>query len=115
MKYAIIGSRDYKNYEQFKATLDANYKDITEIISGGARGADSMAERYAKEHGIPTQVLVPDWEQYGKAAGHIRNTDIISAADVVVAYWDGISKGTKDSLRKAQAAGKPFFIHLTKS
>ena len=112
MTYAIIGSRDYTNYEQFKATLET-YNDITGIVSGGARGPDGMAERYAKEKSIPCTVFPADWVGLGRGAGFIRNTTIIQSADAIIAFWDGVSRGTKDSLIKARDAGKPFTIHLT--
>ena len=112
MTYAVIGSRDYRNYEQFRATLDG-YTDITRIVSGGARGPDGMAERYARDKGIPCDVFAADWANLGKAAGIIRNTDIINAAEAVIAFWDGKSTGTKDSLKKAIKQNKPVNVHLT--
>ena len=84
--------------------------EISLIISGGADGADSLAERYAKEQSIPTKIFLPDWKKYCKSAGMIRNTDIINEADVVVAFWDKSSNGTKDSIDKANKLGKKLIL-----
>lgn len=108
MKVAVIGSRTLKDYEKVKKDLSG--LPITELISGGAIGADSLGERYANEKGIPTKIFLPDWKKHGKAAGFIRNTDIIENADMVVAFWDGQSKGTKDSITKANNLGKKVLI-----
>jgi hypothetical protein len=112
MTYAIIGSRDFNAYATFKATMDL-YVDITHIISGGARGPDSLAERYANEKKIPFTCYPADWTTHGKSAGYKRNVDIVGNADVVVAFWDGVSKGTRHSLTLADNSNKPYFIHLT--
>jgi len=108
MKVAVIGSRTFDNYEEVKRTLSAI--DITILVSGGAKGADTLGEQYAKENNIPTKIFLPDWEKHGKAAGFIRNTDIINEAELVVAFWDQNSSGTKDSIEKADKAGKKILI-----
>lgn len=108
MKVAVIGSRTFTNYEEMKRILSSI--KITEIISGGASGADKLSEQYAKEKDIPTRIFIPDWNKNGKAAGFMRNTDIINEADFVVAFWDKSSKGTKDSIDKANKLGKKVLI-----
>ena len=77
---------------------------------GGADGADSLGERYANENNIETLIFLPDWKKHGKMAGFIRNTDIIENAELVVAFWDKTSKGTKDSIDKATKLGKKVLI-----
>ena len=104
MKIAVIGSRNFNDYELVKTTLST--LNITLLVSGGAKGADSLGERYATENNIETLIFKPDWEKHGKAAGMIRNTDIINNADTVIAFWDGESKGTKDSITKAEKKNK---------
>lgn len=101
---AVVGSRTFTNY-QMMITVLLN-KGIKKIVSGGARGADKLAERFANEHGIPIEIIKPDWKKNGKAAGLIRNKDIVNKADVVFAFWDGQSKGTKHSIDLARKAGK---------
>ena len=80
------------------------------IVSGGAFGADKLAERYAKEKEIETLIFLPDWKKYGKTAGFVRNTHIINNADLVVAFWDEQSKGCEDSLKKAEKLNKKVLI-----
>ena len=104
MKVAVIGSRTFDKYESVYNILSK--LKITEIISGGAKGADSLAERYAKENNIPTKIFLPDWETYGKKAGFLRNTQIIEECEMVVAFWDGTSKGCADSIEKAKKTNK---------
>jgi hypothetical protein len=84
------------------------------LVSGGAKGADTLGERYAKEHNIETKIFLPDWEKYGKKAGFLRNTDIINEAELIIAFWDGQSKGTKDSIDKAFKSEKKLLI-ITKT
>jgi len=97
MKVAIIGSRSFDDYELVLETLK-QYTDITEIVSGGAKGADALAERYANEYAIPIKLFLPDWKKFGRAAGVVRNKDIIAYCDMAIAFWDGASKGTKSSI-----------------
>ena len=112
-KIAIIGSRSFNDYDFLKNKL----KELTitgsdMVVSGGARGADSLAERYAKENGLKTIVHLPNWDEYGKSAGFIRNKLIIDDADIVVAFWDGKSRGTKHSIDLAEKNNKSTFIFL---
>jgi predicted Rossmann-fold nucleotide-binding protein len=109
MKIAVIGSREATaeaHYQQLARALDelATTEPITLIISGGAVGADSLAERYARERGIPTQIFRPNYEVHGRrAAPLIRNKLIIQNAEVCVALWNGVSRGTAHTLRLARA------------
>ena len=108
MKVAVIGSRGFDDYDLMVKTLDKI--KITLIVSGHAVGADKLGERYAIEKGIETKIFLPDWKNLGKAAGMIRNTDIINEAELVVAFWDGTSKGSADSIEKANKLNKPVII-----
>lgn len=110
MKIAVIGSRTAttKHYEELTARLEA--LGATEIISGGANGADTLAERYALETGTKLTTHLPDWNKHGKAAGPMRNHLIIDEAEQVLALWDGKSTGTADSLKKAKAQKKK--VHM---
>lgn len=109
-RIAIVGSRTFADYERVCEVMKA-YPSPALIVSGGAQGADRLAERWAKEHNTPTRILKPDWAGMGKAAGFLRNTDIVAAADVVIAFWDGKSNGTRDTITKAQKANKTVIIH----
>ena len=79
------------------------------VISGGAKGADSLAADWAREHGQALQVYPADWATYGRSAGPIRNREIVEHADRLIAFWDGISPGTRSVVRLAARKG----IHLT--
>jgi hypothetical protein len=109
MKVAIVGSRGYPNLKAVKEYVE-NLPPDTTVVSGGARDVDTVAAQTAVAKGFPTQIFKPDWQKYGKAAGYIRNVDIVAAADRVVAFWDGISKGTKHSIDLAVKTGKPLEI-----
>lgn len=111
MKYGIVGSRKFNDYEKLKAVLDS-YEDITEIVSGGAKGADGLAKKYAEEKNIPLTEYRPDYKKFGKAAPLKRNTTIIEESDKVIAFWNGKSKGTKDSISKAEERNVPVSVKL---
>src|SRR5258708_3563686 len=106
MKLAIVGSRNFNNYELLKGYIVDNYNNIDLIISGGAMGADSLAERFARENNIETRITKPDWKLYGKRAGAIRNLEIVKASDEVLAFWDGSSKGTEITINMANKNNK---------
>lgn len=108
MKVAVIGSRTFNDYELVKETLSTF--TISLLVSGGAKGADSLGERYANENNIETLIFKPDWKKHGPAAGPLRNTDIVNNADTIIAFWDCESRGTKDSITKAEKLGKEVII-----
>jgi hypothetical protein len=101
----VVGSRTFNDYELCKKTLDKIVKKLLNkheqiiIVSGGANGADSLAKKYAKEHKIKIIEFLPNWDKHGKAAGFIRNKDIIEKSDILVAFWDGKSAGTLSSIK----------------
>lgn len=108
MKVGVIGSRGFTDYELVKKTLSK--MNITLLVSGGAKGADKLGEQYADENNIEKKIFLPDWEKHGKGAGMIRNTDIVDESEVIVAFWDGSSKGTLDSINKAKKLDKKLII-----
>ena len=116
IRLAIVGSRDYNNYDSFKIIVDKYISEIgkpIEIVSGGAKGVDSLAERYAQENNIPMRVFQADWQQYGKSAGPRRNTEIIENSTCVLALPAVNSVGTFDSITKAQILKKPLkIVHI---
>lgn len=107
MKVAIVGSRtvsvDISEYLP---------EGITEIISGGAKGIDKLAEAYADEHKIPKTIITPDYVRYGRAAPLKRNEIIVDSSDMIVAIWDGKSRGTKYSIDYACKMGKAITIYI---
>lgn len=105
----VVGSRDFCNYEVLKQKLDSllQNKEKVIIVSGGARGADTLAKQYAVEKGYRYKEFPANWELYGKKAGFIRNEEmhkyIAKAKDRgCVAFWDGKSKGTKQNFSLAK-------------
>jgi len=116
-RLAIVGSRDFKDYTTFEkyvndTLIEWNLQrdEITYIVSGGAKGTDTLAEKYASNNNIHMTIYKPDWKQYGKAAGIMRNTDIIQDSDYVIAFPSKSGKGTQDSIRKATASFKKLKV-----
>lgn len=85
-RIAVVGSRKFKNYAQIERELSDIVKYDDELVSGGAIGVDSMAQRYAKEHGYAIHIYYPRWEN-GHSAGFIRNKRIVENSDIVVAFY----------------------------
>ena len=112
MKTIVAGSRDYQDYNHVKQQLDYFRKThvVTEIVSGGARGVDTLGERYGLEYEIAIKVFNADWNKHGRAAGPIRNAQMGDYADQLVAVWDGKSKGTKNMIDYMNKLKKPVFI-----
>jgi hypothetical protein len=81
--------------------------DMSGIISGGAKGPDTDAETFAKSNDIPLQVFLPDWEQHGKAAGPIRNAKMAAEGDILLAIWDGGSRGTQNTIHLFEMKLRP--------
>ena len=109
MKVAIIGSRNLQVQDLGMYMPEG----VTEIVSGGARGIDRCAARYAHTHGLKLTEFLPDYEAYGRGAPLKRNLQIIDYADMVLAFWDGKSTGTVYTIRKCRAAGKPVKIFVS--
>jgi hypothetical protein len=110
MKIAIIGSRTFNDYELLKKTLEPYKSKITTVVSGAAKGADSLGEKWALKNNIQTFIFPADWEKFGKRAGYIRNEDIIINCDCCIAFWDGLSKGTSHSISLCEKYNKPYKI-----
>ncbi len=119
MKLAIVGSRSYTNYDlvETKMVEYLKEKDIEitelEIVSGGAKGVDKIAEYFAEKHSLPIKIFHADWDLYGKAAGMVRNKDIVNESEMVFIFWDGKSPGTKNTLglcKKHKKNYKIFYV-----
>jgi hypothetical protein len=112
MKLAIVGTKTFTDYDFFERTIEETYDidTISEIISGGATGVDTLAEIFAKKFQIRFTVYKPDWAQYGKQAGYIINKLIVEDAHECIAFWDNVSKGTKLSIDIANKENKPCKI-----
>lgn len=122
MKIAVVGSREFK-YPSFISDKMINLFGGTynlTFISGGALGVDSIAEKCVDDfnetfHANITKVIYkPNWEKYGKKAGFLRNQQIVDEAEKLIAFWDGESKGTKNSIDLAIKKGIPVDIYIRK-
>ena len=106
MKLAIIGSRSL-NIENLGDYLP---NDISEIVSGGAKGIDSQAAEYARQNGLTLTEFLPDYARYGRGAPLKRNEQIAEYADAALAFWDGKSKGTKYTISLFKKLGKRVIV-----
>lgn len=98
MKLLIAGGRTFNSYTHMCDVIKSFNLDITEIVDGGANGTDKLAELYAFEHDIKNTTMLAEWDTKGKSAGYIRNkqmADYLNEEDMVLCFWNGISKGTK--------------------
>ena len=113
MKVAVIGSRELRVDNLGKYLPE----EVTEIVSGGARGIDTSAREYALKNNIKLKEFLPEYEKYGRAAPLKRNMQIIDYADMVLAFWDGKSRGTKFVIDNCKRIGKRvrIFIKVTKA
>ena len=117
LRIIIAGSRDFNDYELLKKsaieiiTKKTMLPDLTRIISGGARGADTLGERFANEMGLEITRFIPDWDDMGKRAGYVRNAEMAKFAvednndGMLIAFWDGQSRGTKHMIDLAKRYG----------
>ena len=117
LRVIIAGSRDFNDYELLKKsaieiiTKKTMLPDLTRIVSGGARGADTLGERFANEMGLEISRFIPDWDGLGKRAGYVRNAEMAKFAvendndGMLIAFWDGQSRGTKHMIDLAKRYG----------
>ena len=114
VKIAIVGSRTFNDYSVLQGFIrnkcNEHFLTPVAVVSGGAKGADALGARYANDYQLPLILHKPDWKRYGKAAGFIRNKDIIKDCDVCFAFWDGQSRGTADDINICKQMGKPCYI-----
>ena len=118
-KIVIAGGRDFTDYDYLAESMvhvlnaapHSTYADDCIVISGGAKGADQLGEWFCHEHLYKEPILYKaDWEKHGKMAGPMRNTEMAKAADYVVCFWDGKSRGTRDMISKAIRFNKPLWV-----
>ena len=106
MKVAIVGSRGLE-IEDFTPYLPP---DVTEIVSGGAKGIDQCAAAYAHDHGLKLTEYKPDYRRFGRGAPLKRNLEIVDYADFVLIVWDGASRGSRYVIQACETIGKPHRI-----
>jgi len=116
MKVIIAGSREFNNYELMKKHTDNfnRYHQITEVVSGTARGADQLGERWATEHNVPITKMPADWNTFGKSAGYKRNEQMANYADALIAFDLG-TRGTMHMINLAKEKKLKCYIVRIKS
>ena len=112
MKLVVAGSRDFNDKKLLFEKIDLLRErfDITEIISGTAKGADSLGAEYGSENEIPVIEFPANWNKYGKGAGHIRNKQMADYCDLGIIFWDGASLGTKNMIITMKNLNKKCYI-----
>ena len=114
MRIIVAGGRDFNSYEmlekELKSIIDTNKDENIEIVSGCARGADTLGIKFAKENNIPIKFFPALWDQYDKSAGMIRNKQMAEYGDFLLAFWDGKSHGTRFVIEQAQKQGKKIRV-----
>lgn len=114
MKVAIVGSRSITDYDLVELAVVRSGFLISSVISGGAKGVDSLARQYAWIHGLPFTEFPANWDKYGKVAGRIRNSQMADVAQAIIAIWDGESRGTAHTLECAIQRKLPTYVYNTK-
>lgn len=119
LKVIIAGSRsfdDYDTLEEVCKEILAEYWDHRNIviISGGAAGADYQGEVFAYQNQLSLSTFKAQWKQYGKVAGHLRNEVMAKEADMLIAFWDGASKGTENMIKLARKHNLEYYVHMIK-
>ena len=114
-KIIIAGGRDFMDYNLLKEKANKILQEtkVTHkivIISGCARGADTLGLRYASENAFDVEEYPADWNKYGKKAGYVRNVEMAENADALIAFWDGKSKGTKHMIDIATERNLPIRV-----
>lgn len=115
IRLTIGGCRTFDNYEIFSKFVgecieSINHHDRIIILSGHCKGTDLMAEKYAAEKEYEIEIYPADWKKYGRSAGPKRNREMVEKSDVVVAFWDSNSRGTKSLIEYANKKNVTVFI-----
>jgi hypothetical protein len=119
MRVIIAGGRDFDDYGKahealyrlFLAGRKPGVMPDLEIVGGGARGADELGKIFAEDWDFPYKEFCADWDKHGKSAGAIRNEQMAKYADMLVAFWDGESPGTKHMIQTALEYGLEVHVH----
>lgn len=110
MKVIIAGSRDITDMELVVEAVKQSGFEITEVVTGMARGVDTLAEEYGYQERLNIQRFYADWNVYGKMAGKIRNMAMANYAEALIAVWDGKSTGTRHMIEKALEKGMKVYV-----
>ena len=115
MRVIIAGSRGITDFSLVQEAITESCFEITEVVSGHARGVDALGEAWALKHGVKLKVFPANWDKYGPRAGPIRNGEMAEYAEALIALWDGKSSGTESMIEKAQAKGLKVYVKVVPS
>ena len=110
MKVIIAGSRTFTDYQCLCQVLAPDRHRITQVLTGGARGAEQLGYRWAWKHAVKHQRFRADWERFGKSAGVRRNFQMAQAGDILITFWDERSAGTAHLMQCMRQVGKPVVV-----
>ena len=110
MKVIIAGSRDIDEIDPIQEAVEDCGFNITEVISGTARGVDKLGEQWAEKNNIPIKQFPAKWDKFGRSAGHKRNAEMAEYAEALIAVWDGVSKGTEGMIKQAEKKGLKVYV-----
>jgi hypothetical protein len=110
MKLIIAGAQTFIDYQHLCQVLAPDRHRITQVLTGGARGADGLGKRWAWSTQVPWKGFKADWERFGKTAGVRRNHQMAQAGDVLAVFGDGQAPGTAHLIQCMQALGKPVVV-----
>jgi len=110
MKVIIAGSREGAEYKDVVTAVKHSGFDITEVVSGAARGVDTLGEQWANDHGVQIKQFPAEWNELGKIAGFTRNIHMANYADALIAVWDGASHGTRHMIQAARDNGLEVYV-----
>ncbi|MCL1894278.1 MAG: DUF2493 domain-containing protein, partial [Holophagaceae bacterium] len=111
----IAGSRCFSEEHLIAEAVKESGFQLSSVISGCARGVDTLAINWASKNGIRVEKFPANWNLYGKSAGYKRNKQMADVADALIAIWDGDSRGTKHMIDIATAKGVPVFVKIIRS
>lgn len=113
MKIIVAGGRDFDDYEKLCSALAqvVCMSPELEIVHGGAKGADSLAGHWCWRQHVGYRIFLPDWDKHGKRAGPLRNAEMARYAEMLIAFWDGKSRGTHDMIRRALSEGLEVHVY----
>lgn len=111
MRVIVAGSRGITRLVVVAKAINDSRFEVTEIVSGCARGVDRLGEQWARANKIPIRRFPADWDKYGRSAGFRRNTEMAIYADALVAIWDGQSRGTKHMIQEARKWDLKFYVY----
>jgi hypothetical protein len=111
MRVIVAGSRTFWDYGYLCKILDEYKDEISELVSGCARGADTLGIMWAEENDVPVAKFPAQWSLYGKSAGYKRNVEMAKHSDALIAFWSGESVGTAHMIDIARKYNLPVFVY----